>query len=216
MKIVAVSDTHREFNKLKIPKADVFIHAGDIDCYEFSSELRKFNTWLGTVPCTHKLIVAGNHDGFIDRNPVEATRELLTNGTYLEHEGITIDGVNFWGSPITPQFNNWYFMMGGEGRKEHWENIPMDTDILITHGPPMDILDELTIGGRHVGCQYLAERIKKVKPKVHIFGHIHETAGIHIEEGITYMNCSLMDECYSLVHKPTEFFYYKEVDELIL
>jgi len=107
-------------------------------------------------------------------------------------------------------------MMNGENRKEHWEKIPMNTDILITHGPPMDIMDKTEIGGHHVGCQYLAKRIKKVKPKVHIFGHIHETYGTQVHHDTTYMNCSVMDIGYSVVNPPTEFYYYKEQGELIL
>jgi len=225
MKIVCISDTHRAFNQIKIPEADVFIHAGDIDCYEFLSEAETFNTWLGTLPCKHKIVIAGNHDGFLEKNPVKEIQRILSNCIYLENSGVTIDGVNFWGSPNTPIFNSWYFMMDSESLKKNWDKIPENTDVLITHGPPMDILDYVEIGRRHVGCPYLARRIQDIAPKVHIFGHIHGQHGIQKEMNINYkhymketfyINASVMDEWYDVANKPTTFFYYKELDELII
>jgi len=224
MKIVCISDTHRMFANLKIPEAEVLIHAGDIDSYEFNSELKDFNKWLGTIPCKHKIVIAGNHDGFIDKNPKQKTIDILTNATYLESSGIEINGVKFWGAPFTPIFNNWFFMLPTDMLKEEWEKIPLDTDILITHGPPMGILDHVWIGNRHVGCPFLAQRIKEVKPKLHVFGHIHEQYGIIRESfrvsptevhNITYINCSVMDEQYDMINSPISLYYYKETGDVV-
>tara|TARA_Y100000296_G_C5174834_1_gene259491 strand:- start:2061 stop:2591 length:531 start_codon:yes stop_codon:yes gene_type:complete len=56
---------------------------------------------------------------------------------YLNDSSITIDGIKFWGSPIQPWFHDWAFnrKRGNEIRK-HWELIPTNTDVLLTHGPP--------------------------------------------------------------------------------
>ena len=205
MKIICVSDTHRQYKKLKISEADVFIHCGDIDCYEFSSELKKFNKWLGTVPCKHKLIIAGNHDGYFDKHSIREIQKRLTNGIYLENTEVIIDGVKFYGSPYTPIFGNWWFMLSSDGLLEAWSKIPEDTDILITHGPPFEILDKSRIGYLPVGCSFLAKRVKEIKPKAHVFGHIHGEYGIKKTKETVYINSSSMDEDYCIVNKPIEF-----------
>ncbi len=206
MKLVAVADTHRAFEKLKVPDGDVFIQAGDIDVYNVSDAIR-YNKWLGRLPHKHKLIVGGNHDQWLAENTMDYKRSVLSNGTYLENSGVEIDGVKFWGSPITPTFNDWFFMADrGESIARYWDLVPEDTDVIITHGPPKNILDAAPRGCwfDYVGCEDLLKKIKRIKPKIHFFGHIHFSAGIEEKHGVKFCNVSVMDEKYQVVNKPTE------------
>lgn len=130
---------------------------------------------------------------------------LSPNTHYLCDSGVTIDGVNFWGSPITPTFFNWAFNRDrGRNILKHWEKIPLDTDVLITHGPPYGILD-YTMSKMNVGCEELLKKVKLIKPQYHLFGHIHEAYGVYNDESTTYMNGSILDEDYIIANEPILF-----------
>jgi hypothetical protein len=49
-------------------------------------------------------------------------------------------------------------------------------DVMMTHGPPMGVLDT-TYKGESVGCQHLLRAARRCKPRLHCFGHIHEAWG---------------------------------------
>lgn len=124
---------------------------------------------------------------------------------YLNDSGTTIDGIKVWGSPVTPWFFSWAFnKRRGEGIRKHWNLIPTDTDLLITHGPPYGILDAV-INQRRTGCKDLLQKVQEVKPKVHVFGHIHESYGVQKTMGTQFINCCLLNESYELVNKPVTF-----------
>ncbi len=194
MKIVCISDTHNYYPE--VPDGDVLVHAGDITMVGKYSRLREFNDWLGTLPHKHKLIIAGNHDLSFE-DDTEKAESIITNGTYLCDKDVVIDGVKFWGSPWQPWFNDWAFNVprGSNSLKAVWDKIPDDTDVLITHGPPYGILDR-TLEGDLVGCDLLLARVKEVKPKFHIFGHIHEEYGVTVRDGTTFINASIMNREY--------------------
>ena len=59
------------------------------------------------------------------------------------------------------------------------EDIPKDLDILVTHMPPYGILDE------EMGSLEILNFVLKSKPKYHLFGHIHATAGQEFQLGQT-------------------------------
>ena len=103
---------------------------------------------------------------------------------------------------MTPWSDNWAFnRYRGQEIKRHWDMIP-DCDILITHGPPMGILD-VTATGEHVGCQDLLDTIKRIKPSLSLFGHIHENGSKTYYDGDTlYSNGCLLDKRYNFVNKP--------------
>jgi Icc-related predicted phosphoesterase len=133
----------------------------------------------------------------------------------LIHESIEIGGFKIFGSPYTPFFHNWAFnIFRGEGLVEKWSQIPDDTQVLITHGPPMGILDEvISFNGKKcewevekVGCAALYNRIQELKSlKLHIFGHIHPGAGTKQINGVTYINASTCNEQYKPVNGPMIF-----------
>ena len=126
--------------------------------------------------------------------------------TLLNASGCRVGGRQFWGSPITPRFHHWSFMRDpGEPIEKHWKLIPQDTDVLITHGPPFGIMDEvLRPDGQQAktGCPSLLARVQSISPTLHIFGHIHEGHGSFQQDGITYLNVCTMDHHYRIKHDP--------------
>ncbi len=205
MKIVAISDTHRMHRQIELPPGDVLVHAGDIGIENSFEHLIDFNDWLGTLPFKHKICIPGNHDFQIEYYPDQA-KEIMTNGHLLINEEITINGIKFYGSPVTPRFHDWaYNVDRGPEIAEVWAKIPNDTDVLITHGPPYSILDRVRWGGYSVGCEELLKRITEVRPQVHVSGHIHEAAGQLEQDGILFVNASTCNLQYQPINPPITF-----------
>ncbi len=204
MRIVAISDTHSLHQQVTIPDGDLLIHAGDFTRRGREREIRRFNAWLETLPHPHKIVVAGNHDFMFEREP-ERAQAMLTAATYLRDSGCTIDGVRLWGSPWQPEFFDWAFNLPrGPALAEKWALIPDDTDVLITHGPPHQVLDE-TFAGLAVGCEDLVDALERVRPKVHIFGHIHEGYGRRDLGRTTFLNASICTLGYEATNAPLVF-----------
>lgn len=202
MKLVLISDTHGKHRRFDIPEGDVLIHAGDIMTRGYDPlELQDFNSWLGELSHPNKIVIAGNHDWLFERS--YKTRELITNAIYLEDSGVEIGGLKFWGSPVQPEFFNWAFnRKRGEEIQKHWDKIPEGTDVLITHGPPAGFRDWVKSGYESLGCRNLRDTIKKIKPKLNVFGHIHGGYGGD-HDGTTYfVNASLLNEAYQPTNKP--------------
>lgn len=205
IKIVAISDVHAKWQKLVIPECDILISCGD---YSFKGEkhlIRNFHEWLNKQDAGHIISLQGNHETWVEENFNEA-KEIATKACPAVHfidEGlIELEGIKIWCSAITPFFHNWAWnRYRGEEIKQHWDRIPNDTDILVTHGPPYGILDETYyVDGslkEHCGCQDLLEATKRIKPALHFFGHIHFHGGNqkHIN-GVSYYNASICDEMY--------------------
>ncbi len=204
MVIVAISDTHGLHESLDIPQGDVLIHAGDLTRHGSLDDVIEFNDFLGTLPHRHKIVIAGNHDLCFE-NHRKACEDLLANCIYLQDQEIIIDGVKFYGSPWQPWFYDWAFNLErGPEIQANWDLIPVNTDVLITHGPPYGIRD-LTARGEKTGCHDLLEVVGIIKPGVHIFGHIHEGHGIITNGETTFINASSCDHLYQLVNSPLVF-----------
>lgn len=188
--IVAISDTHAHHEGLALPDGDILVHAGDCTRRGALEDLEAFNDWLGRLPHRHKIIIAGNHDFCFERTPDES-RRLVTNAIYLQDEAIVIEGIKIWGSPWQPWFFDWAFnLYRGQPIAAKWALIPNDTQLLITHGPPAGILDR-TYSDYNVGCADLLERVLQIKPRLHVFGHIHEAAGQREIRETTFVNASI-------------------------
>lgn len=206
MKIVFISDTHGQHRKLKnLPKADLIIHGGDVSKLGKAHEVEDFIHWFLRLDYAHKIFIAGNHDFYFeDYSPDFIQKKLTSNCHYLCNSGVEIEGVKIWGSPITPTFFNWAFNEDrGKAIEKYWNMIPVDTDILLTHGPVKGMLDR-TISDINAGCEDLLNTVKKVKPKFHLFGHIHEAYGKEKVKETTFVNGSLLNEKYELVNSPVE------------
>jgi len=204
MKIVTISDTHGMHRSLNMPVGDVLIHAGDFCSRGSLENVSEFNEWLGGLNYKHKIVIAGNHEWCLEREPKKA-EALITNAIYLKDSSVVIDGIKFYGAPWQPYFFNWAFnLQRGAELKEKWDLIAGDTDVLITHGPPHGYLDE-TLEGEHVGCEELAKAVSHIKPKLHIFGHIHYGYG-SVKAGVTtFVNASTCTEGYEPVNEPLVF-----------
>jgi Icc-related predicted phosphoesterase len=198
MRIVVTSGTHGLHDRIEsLPEGDVLIHAGDFMNSGYDpQDVCSFDRWLGKQSFESRIVIGGNHDRLFQNSP-EQTRALLTNAIYLENSGVTIGGVSFWGSPYTPEFLSWAFMYPrGAAAREYWDQIPDGLDVLITHGPPFGILDQIAQGGEHLGCEELLRAVEDKKPKVHIFGHIHGGAGT-FDNGVTrFINAAYLNERY--------------------
>lgn len=205
MKIVAISDVHGKWNTLTIPECDLLISAGD---YSFRGERHMvvdFHKWLSKQPARHVISVQGNHELWVESNWSEAKQLVLENAPRIHfiYEGpLEIEGVKIWCCSITPFFCNWAWnRQRGEEIKKHWDRIPDDTQVLVTHGPPKGILDLVGPEGfnynERVGCNDLFNKIQTLKQlRLHIFGHIHGASGEQNFNGVTYLNASICDERY--------------------
>jgi Icc-related predicted phosphoesterase len=190
--LVAMADTHGFEDDLDVPDGDVLIHAGDLTRLGELDEIRRVNRFLASLPHRHKLVVAGNHDWSFQTKP-DLARKALTAATYLEDSAVVIEGVKFYGSPWQPWFLDWAFnLQRGAPLVEKWALIPEDVDVLITHGPPAGIGDKASDG--RVGCDDLLRRVEAIKPKLHIFGHIHEDRGIWKRGSTVFVNATT-SEC---------------------
>jgi Icc-related predicted phosphoesterase len=147
--------------------------------------------------------VAGNHDVCFDLESALARSLLDKNIIYLQDDGVEIDGIKFYGSPWQLLFMNWAFNLPENELCKKFERIPEGVDILITHSPPYGILDSVN-DRKYLGSKSLLKRVQKVKPRDHIFGHIHDSYGksVNTAIGTTSINCSLLDEKYNFVNKP--------------
>jgi Icc-related predicted phosphoesterase len=182
MRIVAVADTHLFHHELVVPDGDVFVHAGDMCRGGELSELEETARWIRSLPHARKIVVAGNHDWAFVNDSARARAALGPEVTYLEDSEATVNGVRFWGSPWQPEFNDWaYNLPRGAPIASKWALIPKGIDVLITHGPPMGIGDRGPLGER-AGCADLLARVREIRPRLHLFGHIHQDGGVwHVD-----------------------------------
>jgi Icc-related predicted phosphoesterase len=198
MRIVAISDTHN--CQVDLPEGDLLIHCGDALRAGNAAELKRFDQWLGTLKFKKIIFVAGNHDIIFQEEPVLA-KSLLTNAHYLQDEAFEFEGLKIYGTPWTVNFYDWAFMGDESFLGQKFMNIPPGLDILITHSPPAEILDIVPPSSR-VGSQALRYWIDQVKPKIHVFGHIHESYGYRSVDGRDFYNCAIVDANYRPVNAP--------------
>ncbi len=224
-RISALSDSHMRHHTFTVPECDLLIHAGDFSFQGEAHAIEAFGLWLNEQNAKHIVVIPGNHELWWEDN-WEAGCEILRKACPAVHilndSGIEIEGIKIWGSPITPFFNDWAWNRARSERlapwqcgyiKPHWDLIPDDTNILITHGPPQGILDRLqfvdaTPKNEWAGCDLLLERVKQIKPDMHFFGHIHAHGGQqHHEDGTSFYNVALCDEMYSPTNGITQVVY---------
>lgn len=204
MRVVCISDTHliHQMVKLKVPDGDLLIHAGDGTNDGTVGEVTAFTQWLAGLDHPHKVLIAGNHDWLFQKDPARAKAIVPPSITYLQDSTVEIKTMKIYGSPWQPAFMGWAFNLPrGRPIRKKWKRIPDDTDILITHGPPAGILDQ-SYAGESVGCADLRETIRRVKPKLHVFGHIHKSYGSTVVSGTRFVNASICNEDYLPSNKP--------------
>jgi Icc-related predicted phosphoesterase len=204
-KVVCISDTHSLHDQVIIPESDLLIHAGDVTGNGSISQFIKFVAWFSEQPCKYKIFIGGNHDAILERLPIKEIRAYLPkNVYYLENDGIELEGLKIWGSPVTPTFLDWYFMANrGSNISKYWERIPNKLDFLITHGPLYGVLDK-TPDDKNVGCEELLKSVFLKEPRYHVFGHIHQGYGWVKRKNTLFINCSVLNEDYKVVNYPTK------------
>jgi Icc-related predicted phosphoesterase len=218
LKVTLISDTHTKHNQIinDLPGGDILIHAGDFMNSGYNPmEAMMFFKWFDEIDkYDTKILIAGNHDRWMEDKPEEAKGILTGYKTinYLQDEMMATfqneeEAIKIYGSPWQPEFYNWAFNLprNGEEMKAKWQAIPEGTDILVTHGPAFGYLD--IPGGQNirVGCEMLRARVKEIKPKIHVCGHIHGSYG-HYYDGYThFFNASVLDERYMYMNLPWNF-----------
>lgn len=199
MRIVCVSDTHlmHERGPLEVPDGDLLIHAGDALAGGSLSELVVFCGWLAKLPHRRKVFVPGNHDWPFEQDLAAAKARLPEGVICLVDEEAVVDGLRIYGSPWQPEFMDWAFNLPrGHRLREKWNRVPNGVDILVTHGPPLRILD-LNYASEHVGCGDLHDVVTgRVRPRLHVFGHIHGGHGTFAVGPTLFVNASICDEAY--------------------
>lgn len=195
MKIWHISDTHTYHWLLDLPKdARMVIFSGDCSNTREpvlnSNEVLDFIEWYKMLPYTYKIFVGGNHDTSIEARLIKRKQFEDKGIIYLENESVEIEGIKIWGSPITPTFGvGWAWNRKREKIHKYWDEIPENTDIVVTHGPPFGMLDSTYDRLNNFdmcGCRNLMKRIIKVNPKYHLFGHIHNFKDIYNQGVRTY------------------------------
>jgi Icc-related predicted phosphoesterase len=217
IKYICISDTHMRMKDVLIPEGDILIHAGDLT---FKGEEWEILPELDILAAKTKgykkvICVQGNHEYRL-RNQPELVRKFFEERglVLLHHEPYEFEGIKYFGSPYTPTFGRWAFMEDrGAPIRRLWEQIPDDTQILITHGQPHLINDIIPpeYGGRdrslNVGCEELALRIPQLKDlKLYVGGHLHSGYGITTALSVKYVNGSICNEKYEPVNKPIELY----------
>lgn len=186
-----------------MPPGDILVHAGDATGRGKPQEVIKFLDWFEAQSYRYKIFIAGNHDFLFEQDPYLA--QALTsqrNMIYLLDDAIELEGVNFYGSPWQPEFCNWAFNLPrGEALRRKWAKIPENTNVLITHGPPMGILDKVA-AGEHVGCEDLLYTVAGINPWLHVFGHIHESYGVYLKGRTIFVNAANCDLKYNPINPP--------------
>ncbi|PGH02478.1 hypothetical protein GX51_04646 [Blastomyces parvus] len=191
IRVVCISDTHN--STPEVPNGDLLIHAGDLTKQGTFAELQAQINWLASLPHPCKVVIAGNHDLVLDpdfcrRFPSRLSQDdskpsLLDSLDwmdiiYLQDRSVTLTfphgrRLNVYGSPRTPEFGIWAFQY--PPIRDTWTGrIPDDTDILVLHGPPSLYCDV-----ERKGDGYLLRELRRVKPQLSVFGHVHDGYGVN-------------------------------------
>lgn len=210
IRVVAIADTHDNHDAIEIPDGDIFVHAGDWTMFGDKPKIKVFLDWVEKLPHPIKVIVAGNHELSMDPStPMFADLKMkdlidkYKSIIYLCDSSVEVKvrrrRLRIWGSPYTLAYNDWAFQYAPGERT--WQNVPDGTDMVVTHSPPFGVLDTIeNCGHRPGGCKDLRDRVAKIKPKVHIFGHLHDDGGRREEkDGISFINAAIgyQDEWYN-------------------
>ena len=192
MKILHISDTHGCHRRLSdLPQADIIVHSGDFTMNGSEQEALDFMNWFCDLPYQHKIFICGNHDDCLYGATIDG---LDSNVHYLCNSGVEIKGLKFYGVPM---------FMGDcvtDRQARHYAKIPEDTDILISHTPPFGILD--FDDNINYGSEELLNHMTVVRPRLHLFGHIHSQHGSMVFNGVFFSNGAIMNSDYSDFSKP--------------
>lgn len=203
MKLVIISDTHSQLSQVKVPDGDILIHCGDWTYLGEQQEIIKFGRDIRKLPHKHKILIPGNHDLTFDpRHPkFHADRlkwlkpddrtQVVINST------VEVEGLKIFCTSLIPKIGEWAFGYPEMCKKALYDTIEK-VDIVISHGPPLGIMDEA-----NYGCPVLLDLVERVKPRFHFFGHCHAGYGKVSTYDTLFINASVCDRAYKPTQKPT-------------
>jgi predicted phosphodiesterase len=204
-RIVVVSDTHTQHEELgELPAGELLIHCGDIlmsgrlwTAAGQIEHLTRFNEWLRTVPCTHKLVVAGNHDAVVPKLGLSQMQQLLSNAVYLENTKVELSGLTIFGTPLSKGKSGNSAFQGDSFEQATLTAARLHgtVDILVSHGP-----SQSAISGDQLG--HLDGWASELKPRLHCWGHAHPLNGVRCKSGLVSVCASIMDTKYNPTNLP--------------
>ncbi|MEZ5329862.1 MAG: metallophosphatase domain-containing protein [Verrucomicrobiales bacterium] len=196
-----VADTHRKHRELTIPECDILIHCGDFCSFEQEDKktLDDVDVWFAEAPAKRVVCVGGNHDFLLQRREFR-----FSQATFLEDSLVEIDGLSIYGSPWCPDLSGFAYYATEDQLIERWRKIPSGIDILITHTPPYGVLDVPTSGNVHLGCPHLHDELRRIQPRLHVFGHVHASHGVQTEGVTRFVNAAIVGgRNFEVRHAPT-------------
>ena len=201
VRIVHISDTHLNHQELidkeLIPNGDILVHSGDFDFfrfkrhlysdYDFKRQISEMKGFFDQLPHKHKIFVSGNHETNFPHHSVEDIQQQLPGIIYLQDSYTEVAGIKIYGSPWCGK--RWYsfarsFVIPYSDLHKVWQNFPEDVDVVITHNPPLGVLDLAVVqpwqtfwqkakfceecqsthkGFSHFGCGDLRDKIFDIK-----------------------------------------------------
>lgn len=194
--IVCVSDTHN--SQPALPPGDLLIHAGDLTQHGTAAELQDQLDWINSQSHPWKIVIAGNHDRILDTSQAvgreQRSRSNLRWGDVIYLQDSTVNlkspggrNLTIYGSPWTKKHGNWAFQYD-PGVDKFGGKVDDEVDVLVTHSAPKFHLD---VAGW--GEEFLLHELWRTKPRLHVFGHLHEGYG---RETLVY---DRFEELYELV-----------------
>ena len=211
LRIVCISDTHNHIPS-SVPDGDILIHAGDMTNGGSVAEIQAQIDWLCALPHREIVVIAGNHDTYLDPRTRGSLSEAQREGRldwgrvhYLQHKLVTLvvapqssspgdtaaeadartpllreqgkRRLRIYGAPQIPACGDYgvHAFQYPRGSDAWSETVPEDVDVLVTHTPPKFHRDLALSQG--LGCEHLLKELGRVKPALHVFGHVHWGAG---------------------------------------
>jgi Icc-related predicted phosphoesterase len=190
MTICAVADLHGWLPP--VPPCDLLLIAGDI-CPPTNQRVwldTAFRAWLRGIPVAQVIATWGNNDVVADRRDVP---ELPC--TFLVDDTVSRAGLRIYGAPWTTglSYQAWASEEQDDLLVGLHHRLPDRIDILLSHIPPLGVLDQNRHGIRH-GSRTLLDEINRVRPAVTICGHVHASRGEHeFEWGGSVYNVAALD-----------------------
>jgi predicted phosphohydrolase len=176
VRVVCISDTHDQ--TVRVPPGDILIHAGDLTDSGTAEDVQKQLDWLKGQPHQVKIVIAGNHDSYFDQSSrveadVKSGAKVNLEGLIYLESALTVQKVkgrhiSIFGVPDIPKCGPKSFAFQYAEENQPWlSKVPPQTDILVTHCPPKHHRD------LDLGDVNLLRELWRVKPRLHVFGHVH-------------------------------------------
>lgn len=194
MKFIAISDTHGCHRQLDLPSGDVLLHSGDVCNQGNRDQVKDFLDWFDQLEFKYKIFLRGNHDIEFKTRISLIDFEMPKNVYHLDHSGIEIENILIWGISHPLRWS-----------QKTWDSIPSNTQILMTHQPPYSVFDKPPLSPS-TGDKELLKKVKQIKPKVHLFGHIHAGYGKKQIDNTLFINASTYKASKKrIIHPPFSF-----------